>query len=547
MFCSVQSHSLALAEACKVALEISPMPVRQIAFPTAGQPTWQHPPSNFAALDHPHEPPAVSYSVQPVGARAVHLSETAGSAAAGLDLHGVESAHTGQQDEHAEWQASNAAAVKASHVQAHRLAPAGHADVSAEPPAWRGDDVSAQGEQAAVWQQPPVFRTEPSLSSAGAGSLQPMSEPACAMMHVQQSYQPASILPVAGARAEPGDGPAMPECPGAEGCGPAGDNGWVGSHLRELGLAGALKPSEQPMENAHSLPADRHVSDAPTHNSFRMPPQPEEVQAVASISNTAVSAAELLLVNPRGQGAHTGAAWQPGGQSNRYGMAASEQRASADPLLDQEQPIPDRPAPASMYLLPAPSAPAAARQDQTAQLAQRGQQPHQDRSVRAADQGRHMAQPDEHAQLAAHDNGQAQGTVQQPTLPEQAAAASSSLGRAGAMQEIAREPALAGVRSAEVLVKNDGDKGDVAKEEGGGSGSESDSDEEAFPLGSGRLPLSLGGRLAAAGSSQRCAPLPPFSLCSATLSLRPLLETSHCHDQCVESHCRHVRSLRNQI
>ncbi|EIE23289.1 hypothetical protein COCSUDRAFT_42188 [Coccomyxa subellipsoidea C-169] len=183
-----------------------------------------------------------------------------------------------------------------------------------------------------------------------------MSEPACAMTHVQQSYQPASILPVADARAEPEGGPAMPECPGSESCGPTGDSGWVGSHLRELGLAGALKPSEQEMENARSLPADRHVSDAPTHNTFRMPPQPEEVQAVASISVTA---------------------------------------------------------------------------------------------------------------------------------------------------EIAQEPALAGVRSAEVFVWNDGDKGDMAKEEGGGSGSESDSDDEAFPLGSGRLPLSLGGRLAAAGTSQR--------------------------------------------
>ena len=484
--CVLQSHTLALAEACKVALEVSPMPVRHIAFPGAEQCTWQPTAKHAAALGDLGEPQPLHRQVEPLTADAdagvAQLSGSAVSAAAGGEWLGIDAAQLQQQGGLKGWQGPEQGSV------AHRLAPAGIADVSAgaELPAWRVDAVSADVGQAVTWQHLP--RVEPPKSSTGlecAASVQPVSHAGGVTTHgiahdVQHFYQDGGFVP-------------LPE------------------GTAKLGLADALKESSPQLEDAPLLPAQQHGGNAHACDGPALPELQEHTAMTArAVREHQVTAAQMLLLHPKEQAHHMGR--QPGREVSVRGRGHEtilfEQAASANAWLDQGDLLTDRPAAASINPTlvggPASSARPAVREEHMLPVAQQGQHVFQEVLQTAADQSNPM--PREAGQVERSDaaSGWEQGTTP-PTSSEQAAARRSSLGRDEPMQENVGEPALGEVHASQGTEGTERD--DVAMEDGDSSAADSESDEEAFPLGSGRLPLSLGGRLATTGSSQRSATL----------------------------------------
>lgn len=483
--CVLQSHTLALAEACKVALEVSPMPVRHIAFPGAEQCTWQSTAKHAAALGDLGEPQTLSRPVEPLTAEAdtgvAQLSRSAVSAAAGREWLGRDAAQLQQQGELKGWQGPEQGSF------AHRLAPAGIADVSAgaELPAWRVDAVSADVGQAVAWQ--PLPAVEPPKSSTGlecAASVQPVSHAGGVTTYgsahdVQHSYQDGGFVP-------------LPE------------------GTAKLGLADALEESSPQLEDAPLLPAQQHGGNAHACDGCALPELQEHTAMTATAVRKQMTGAQMLLLHPKELAHQMGR--QPGREGSVLGSGQDtsllEQAASANAWLDQGDLLTDRPAAASINLTlvggPAGSALPAVREEHMLPVAQQGQHVFQEVLQTAADQSKPM--PREAGQVERSDaaSGWEQGTTP-PTSSEQAAARGSSLGRDEPVQENVGEPTLGEVHASQ---GNEGtERDDVAMGDGDSSASDSESDEEAFPLGSGRLPLSLGGRLATTGSSQRSATL----------------------------------------
>ena len=484
--CVLQSHTLALAEACKVALEVSPMPIRHIAFPGAEQCTWQPTAKHAAALGDLGEPQTLSRPVEPLTAEAdtgvAQLSRSAVSAAAGREWLGRDAAQLQQQGGLKGWQGPEQGSV------AHCIAPAGIADVSAgaELPAWRVDTVSADVGQAVAWQHFP--RVEPPKSSMGlecAASVQPVSHAGGVTTHgsahdVQHSYQDGGFVP-------------LPE----------------GTPM--LGLANALKESSPQLQDAPLLPAQQHGSNAHACNSCALPELQEHTSMTATaVREHQVTAAQMLLLHPKEQTHYM--AGQPGREGSVLGSGQDksllEQTASANAWLDQGDLLTDIPAAASIDPTlvggPASSALPAIREEHMLPVAQQGQHVFQEVLQTAADQSTPVAGEAGQVERSAAASGWDQGTLQ-PTSSEQAAARGSCLGRDEPMQENVGEPALGEVHASQGTEGTERD--DMAMEDGNSSASDEESDEEAFPLGSGRLPLSLGGRLATTSSSQRSATL----------------------------------------
>lgn len=481
--CVLQSHTLALAEACKVALEVSPMPIRHIAFPGAEQCTWQPTAKHAAALGDLGEPQTLSRPVEPLTAEAdtgvAQLSRSAVSAAAGREWLGRDAAQLQQQGGLKGWQAPEQGSV------AHRLAPAGIADVSAgaELPAWRVDTVSADVGQAVAWRHLP--RVEPPKSSMGlecAASVQPVIHAGGITTHgsahdVQHSYQ---------------------------------DDGFP-EGTAKLGLEDALKECSPQLQDAPLLPAQQHGSNAHACDRCALPELQEHTAMTATaVREHQVTAAQMLLLHPKEQAHHMGR--QPGREGSVLGSGQDtsllEQAASANAWLDQGDLLTDRPAAASINPTlvggPASSALPAVREEHMLPVAQQGQHLFQEVLQTAADQSKPMSGEAGQVERSDAASGWEQGTTP-PTSSEQAAARGSSLGRDEPMQENVGEPTLGEVHASQ---GNEGtQRDDVAMGDGDSSASDSESDEEAFPLGSGRLPLSLGGRLATTSSSQRYATL----------------------------------------
>lgn len=493
------------------------MPVRHIAFPAAREPSWQHAP---ACPSLPSDAFAPSAQQQPSHAAAAQLDGTNRSSDA---VTGRLPAQLQQHGEVNAGQEVDSTQVDASSAQTDCPAPAGPATVQVvfAPQPWFRDDVSSHGEQQHTWEQVPIARHEPPTveppTVAAAQSAVSFQAISSAMMrppsHLKQQGHPVGGTAPAllEERAQQVEGARLPEGVNADNGGATVGTGWIGSHLRELGLTDSIgRPHHQPAAAA-PVPAQQSCGIPHANIGAAVMPQAVVLQAISAVSTAAgsrrpVTAAEMLRLPPSENNGVSLAASLPGRSTAmpRSSNAAYAIRQSNIGFPSSAQPddISSMPAAVSasreLDCLPAHDPPSAALEGQPVQptIPEERSSGH----MHGTDANEPFTRLGEHAQ---YESSQEQLDVQQ--APTEQAPAGSAPGMEQGQVGSPRVPA-AEVDTGEGRCRIDAvvaEVGDVAIDSTGESGSESDADDEALPLNSDRLPLSLGGRLVHAGSSQR--------------------------------------------
>ncbi|CAL8465203.1 g4738 [Coccomyxa elongata] len=512
---AMKSHNLALTEACKASVVVSPMPVRHIAFPAAREPSWQHAP---ACSSLPGDAFAPSAQQQPSHAAAAQLDSTIRSSGAGNAANGRLPAQMQQHGEVNARQEVDSAQVDASSARADFPAPAGPATVQivSAPQPWLRDDVSSNGEQQQILGQvlnarrePPTVAAEQSAVSFQAISSAMMQPPT----HLKQQGHPVGGRAPAkfGERAQQVGGAYLPEGLNADNGGATVGTGWIGSHMRELGLTDSIGcPHHQPAAAA-PLPALQSCGIPHANICAAVMPQAVVLQATSAESTAAggrrpVTAAEMLRLPPDENSGLSLAASLRGRDTampcSSNAAYAIRQSNIGFPSSAQPDDMSSMPAAVSasrqLDCLPANDPPIAALEGQPVELANPEERASE--HVHGTDANEPFTRQGEHAP---HRSSQEQLDVQQ--APTEQALAGSAPGMVQGQMGSLGVPA-AGVDTGEGRCTIDAavpEVGDIAIDSNGESGSESDADDEALPLNSDRLPLSVGGRLAHAGSSQR--------------------------------------------
>lgn len=411
----------------------------------------------------------------------------------------------------------DSAQMDASSARADCPAPAGPATVQmvSAPQPWLRNDGSTHAEQQQMLEQVLNARREPPTVAAAqpAVSFQAISS---AMMqpptHLKQQGHPVGGRAPAllEERAQQVGAACLPVGVDADNGGAIVGTGWIGSHLRELGLTDSIgRPHHQPAAPA-SVPAQQ--SCGIPHANICAAVMPEAVLSQATSVSTAaggrrpVTAAEMLRLPPsENNGLSLAASLQGRGTAMpRSSNAACSIRQSNIGFPSSAQPDDMSSIPAAVSAsreldcLPANDSFGAALKGQPVQPAISEERASE--QVHGTDANEPFTRQGEHAP---YRSSQEQLDVQQ--APTEHAPAGSTPGMKQGHMGSPRVPTAEvdtgeGRCTSDAVVAN---VGDVAIDSTGESGSESDADDEALPLNSARLPLSLGGRLAHAGSSQR--------------------------------------------
>lgn len=461
------------------------MPVRHIAFPATEHATWHNGQISAASKSDRAQHTAVAESPQLLNVD--HNVDLAHLEVA-PDISGAVE-EVAQLGETPGWHGAKQVQAEAAAADAHGLAPAGPAKVSGmqSAPALQKTRSDREREQ-------PEQRVEPSMQDVLAVAtrpLQPMSNAALISLQsgATQSFSfaqhPVGVtsglaMPETETRGrQVHGGPALPENADEDGRDERADQGCVSNHLTALELADAVKrscqpPEEQPNESYSAVLAQRHLSSAHPQGSSAMLQQAMQLQKSNPAGGIEVTRQQL--------------------------MTAVEVLGAAEVILQDKQAL------ASSYSLqnslPGMGASAAAAEIQHMPASETP-------SMARQAQAEGLADPvvDKECALGAADALQALPQIVEPgggateeskALPMEETGHEDHHGQVGAVVDHGRALGIAARGLAEAS--------DVEMGEAHSSEFESGSDDEAIPLGSSRLPLSLHSRLANAGSSQRCIP-----------------------------------------
>ena len=397
--------------------------------------------------------------------------------------------------------------MDARSAQAECLALAGPAALQTVPAAqhWLGDDISSDGERQPFWNQVLEARPEAPTTAAAQSAVPLQTITSATMqppMHLIQQGQPDGTEAPAllEAKGQQEGSACVPKGLNADTGGPTEGTGWIGSHLRELGLADAVEHSAHQPATAAPVSARRSCGNAHAMTCTALMPQAVVLQATSAVAAVAVgrhpvTAAEMLRLPPS---EHDGPRLAILPSCRDTAMPRSSNAVHA---VEQGFPSLTRPAdkqtvpPAvsagrQLGCLPAIDPPIADPEDRPVQPVQPAFVEQHVHGTDASGPLKRQAHP------APHGSWQDQPDLEQ--VPTEGTGAGSAPGKEAGSMGSPQVPAP----DFNIEERHTDDVvGDVVMGSTGGSGADSDLDE-ALPVSYDKLPVSLGG-LAHAGSSQR--------------------------------------------